>query len=57
MPSLSENRDRVFRIIIKYENKISFFDLENLLNGRDYTIPYNSIQALDVILRHFPSMK
>ena len=56
-PGLSESKDCTFKINIKYEARISLMDLENLLNGINFQMPYNSIQALDVILRHYPSLK
>ena len=56
-PGLSESKDCTFKISIKYETKINLMELENLLNGMNCSMPYNSIQALDVILRHYPSLK
>jgi eukaryotic translation initiation factor 2C len=52
-----EGRDRLFKVIIRFEAKVSLYALEDALQGKNMTVPYDSIQALDVIMRHLPSMK
>lgn len=36
--------------------KVSLFALEEALEGRTRQIPYDAILALDVVMRHLPSM-
>ena len=52
----SEGRDRVFRVTIKWVAQVSLFALEEALEGRTRQIPVDAIQALDVVMRHLPSM-
>jgi hypothetical protein len=54
---VSQGKDRQFKVIFKYENRISMYDLQNALQGASITVPYSAVQALDVIFRHLPSMK
>ena len=51
-----EGRDRLFKVIIRFEAQVSLYALEDALQGKNMTVPYDSIQALDVIMRHLPSM-
>ncbi|XP_021965366.1 protein argonaute-2 isoform X2 [Folsomia candida] len=51
-----EGKDRVFRVQIKWVARVSLYALEEALEGRSRTIPYDAIQALDVVMRHLPSM-
>lgn len=51
-----EGKDRVFRVAIKYVSKVNLDILEEALNGNVRAIPLDSIQALDVVMRHLPSM-
>lgn len=51
-----EGKDRIFRIAIKYIGQVNLDLLDNALEGESRTIPIDSIQALDVIMRHLPSM-
>jgi len=51
-----EGRDRVFRVAIKWAEQVSLYALEEALEGRTRQIPFNAIQALDVVMRHLPSM-
>lgn len=51
-----EGKDRVFRVAIKWIAKVSLYALEEALEGRSRTIPLDVIQALDVVMRHLPSM-
>lgn len=52
-----EGRDRVFKVTMKWMAQISLLALEEALEGRVNTIPFDAIQALDVVMRHLPSMK
>ena len=51
-----EGKDRVFKVAIKWAAQISLYGLEEALEGRTQQIPYDAIQALDVVMRHLPSM-
>ncbi|KAE8573837.1 Putative Argonaute 1 [Halyomorpha halys] len=51
-----EGKDRVFRVAIKWMAQVSLFALEEALEGRTRQIPYDAIMALDVVMRHLPSM-
>ena len=51
-----EGKDRVFKVTIKWKAQISLHALEEALEGRVQQIPFEAIQALDVVMRHLPSM-
>ena len=51
-----EGRDRTFRVSIKWISIISLQDLKIALDGKKTQIPYESVQAIDVVMRHLPSM-
>ncbi|XP_076639540.1 protein argonaute-1 [Colletes latitarsis] len=51
-----EGKDRVFRVVMKWLAQVSLFALEEALEGRTRQIPYDAILALDVVMRHLPSM-
>ena len=51
-----EGKDRVFRVAVKWVSQVSLNMLEDALEGNQRTIPMDSIQALDVVMRHLPSM-
>ena len=51
-----EGRDRVFKVAIRWGAQVSLYALEEALEGRTHQIPFDSIQALDVVMRHLPSM-
>ena len=51
-----EGRDRIFKVTIKWMAQVSLYGLEEALEGRTQQIPFEAIQALDVIMRHLPSM-
>lgn len=53
---VGEGKDRVFRVSIKWVAQVSLFNLEEALEGRTRQIPYDAILALDVVMRHLPSM-
>ena len=45
-----EGKDRVFRVSIKWVAQVSLYDLEEALEGRTRNIPFDAIQALDVVM-------
>uniref|UniRef100_A0A915LRK2 Uncharacterized protein n=1 Tax=Meloidogyne javanica TaxID=6303 RepID=A0A915LRK2_MELJA len=49
--------DRKFRVALKLVSRVSLQALEDAMAGRIRQIPPESVQAMDVILRHLPSMK
>nr|CAI5856771.1 unnamed protein product [Callosobruchus analis] len=51
-----EGKDRLFRVSIKWVAQVSLYSLEEALEGRTRQIPYEAICALDVVMRHLPSM-
>merc|ERR1719422_1414325 len=51
-----EGKDRVFRVSMKWAAQVSLYALEEALEGRTRQIPFDAIQALDVVMRHLPSM-
>ena len=51
------SKDRVFKVMIKWVAQVNLYLLEDALNGRSTTIPNDAVQALDVIMRHLPSLK
>ncbi len=52
-----EDDDRKFQVSIKWQSQVSLYTLQEALEGRARLVPRESIDALDVILRHLPSMK
>ena len=42
---------------VNWVAQVSLFALEQALEGKHNQIPFETIQALDVVLRHLPSMK
>jgi len=51
-----EGKDRVFRVSIKWLSQVSLNALDLALEGNSRTIPFDATQALDVVMRHLPSM-
>lgn len=51
-----EGKDRVFRIAIKYLSQVNLDVLEEALEGNARFIPLDAVQAMDVVMRHLPSM-
>lgn len=51
-----EGRDRVFKVQIRWLAQIGLYQLEEALEGRQRIIPDDAVKALDVVLRHLPSM-
>lgn len=56
LPGSGEGKDRVFKVIIRYETRVSMYMLDEALRGTSMIVPHDAVQALDVILRHLPSM-
>ncbi|XP_064410608.1 protein argonaute-2 isoform X3 [Latimeria chalumnae] len=52
-----EGKDRIFKVSIKWVACVSLQALNDALNGRLPSIPFETIQALDVVMRHLPSMR
>lgn len=52
-----EGRDRTFRVAIKWCARVSLYSLKLALEGRMHGIPFETVTALDVVMRHLPSMK
>ena len=52
-----EGKDRVFHVSIRWNAQVSLYQLEEALEGRQRAIPFDAVQALDVVMRHLPSMK
>ena len=42
---------------VKWVAQVSLFALEQAFEGKHNQIPFETIQAFDVVLRHLPSMK
>jgi len=51
-----DGRERAFAVDIKFEHKISLYDLLSSIEGRAREVPEDAAFALDVVLRHLPSM-
>jgi hypothetical protein len=45
------------KVTIKWASQVSLYALQQALQGLSNQIPFEAIQALDVVLRHLPSMK
>lgn len=52
-----QGKERVFRVSIKWQSQVSLLALEEALEGKLSDIPFDAIQALDVVMRHLPSNK
>lgn len=52
-----EGKDRIFKVALRWIGQVSLSALEDALEGRSQRIPIESTQALDVVMRHLPSMK
>uniref|UniRef100_A0AAY4DA02 Protein argonaute-1 n=1 Tax=Denticeps clupeoides TaxID=299321 RepID=A0AAY4DA02_9TELE len=51
-----EGKDRSFKVAIKWMSCVSLQGLHEALSGHLPNIPFETIQALDVVMRHLPSM-
>ncbi|XP_018079475.1 protein argonaute-2 isoform X2 [Xenopus laevis] len=52
-----EGKDRIFKVAIKWMACVSLQALHDALAGRHPNVPFETIQALDVVMRHLPSMR
>uniref|UniRef100_A0A9J8BBZ0 Argonaute RISC catalytic component 2 n=1 Tax=Cyprinus carpio carpio TaxID=630221 RepID=A0A9J8BBZ0_CYPCA len=52
-----EGKDRSFKVAIKWMSCVNLQALHEALSGRLPNIPFETIQALDVVMRHLPSMR
>lgn len=57
LPGPGEGRDRLFKVQIRWVALVSFFRLNDALQGKSTAVSSEAVTALDVILRHLPSMK
>jgi len=51
-----DGRDRVFAVDIKFDKKVSIYELLSAMEGRAREVPEDAATAVDVVLRHLPSM-
>ncbi|CAL4106281.1 unnamed protein product, partial [Meganyctiphanes norvegica] len=51
-----EGRDRVFKVAMKWLAQVNLYTLEEALEGEHAQFRMSAIQALDVVMRHLPSM-
>ena len=47
----------LIKVTVNLVAQVSLLSLEQALEGKHNQIPFETIQALDVVLRHLPSMK
>ena len=52
----SDGRERVFKVAIRWVALVSLHQLEQALSGHSFDMPFETIQALDVVMRHLPSL-
>ena len=52
-----EGKDCIFKVSIKWVSCVSLQALHDALSGRLPSVPFETIQALDVVMRHLPSMR
>lgn len=48
--------ERKFTIVLKLSSLIDMQDLQNFIHGKASTTPHDALQAIDVLMRHRPSM-
>ncbi|CAI2355758.1 unnamed protein product [Caenorhabditis sp. 36 PRJEB53466] len=49
--------ERQFAVSLKWVGQVSLSTLEDAMEGRVRQVPFEAVQAMDVILRHLPSLK
>ncbi|VDO55419.1 unnamed protein product [Haemonchus placei] len=49
--------ERQFTVTVKWAGQVSLSTLEDAMEGRIRQVPFEAVQAMDVILRHLPSLK
>lgn len=52
-----DGKERSFKVSIKLVAQVDLAQLESVLRGEAMTMPFDAIQALDVVMRHLPSMR
>jgi len=52
-----DGKERTFTVGIKHVAQVNLELLERVLRGEQLGMPFESIQALDVVVRHLPSMR
>eukprot|EP00794_Sanderia_malayensis_P004420 gene4420-5010_t len=52
-----ESKDREFKVTIKYVAHTSMLALHQVLRNQTSSMPHNTIQAMDVAMRHLPSLR
>ena len=57
LPGPGEGRDRSFKVQIRWIAQVSLVSLQEALQGHGPAVPNEAVSALDVIMRHLPSMK
>lgn len=57
LPGPGEGRDRCFKVQIKWVTQVSLVSLQEALQGHGPPVSNEAVSALDVIMRHLPSMK
>ena len=57
LPGPGEGRDRCFKVQIKWAAQVSLGNLQEALQGNGPPVSMEAVSALDVIMRHLPSMK
>ncbi|XP_014671419.1 PREDICTED: protein argonaute-2-like isoform X2 [Priapulus caudatus] len=50
-------KSREFKVSIKWAAQVSLVNLKNMVEGKTNIVPYDAIQALDVVMRQLPSMR
>ena len=45
------------QVSVKHVAQVDLEYLEHVLKGQQLGMPYDAIQALDVVMRHLPSMR
>ena len=49
--------ERQFSVTVKWTGQVSLSTLEDAMEGKVRQVPFEAVQAMDVILRHLPSLK
>ncbi|PZQ91291.1 MAG: hypothetical protein DI548_01900 [Flavobacterium johnsoniae] len=49
--------ERQFSVVVKWCGQVSLSTLEDAMEGKVRQVPFEAVQAMDVILRHLPSLK
>lgn len=57
LPGPGEGRDRCFKVQIRWVAQVSLVSLQEALQGHGPPVSNEAVSALDVIMRHLPSMK